>query len=234
MSHSLSHILQLLRYVSLCNPLSPQGSKNYLLHPQLSRYPLSSHSFALLLLIPHINKFHYPWLTHPNHAFVSLVCHGFCEGFWPWAITHDSQQPVDEPAHLVPMYAPLLVGGVREEEEKWHTMCIKPYCAKNFWAYVIQHFLIAWWLRPVTISVGRGWWACSFGTDVNPSIFTFISLSICHGYPSHTTCLCNIPCDTCKPSWLLALVGPITSCTIRWRTSAHTVFPQDPRMAYHM
>ena len=76
--YSISHILINLRHVSLCNPLSPQGSKSYLLHPQLSQYPLVSfsgfssiiihpftfvftqfsHSFASALLIPCIDKSH--------------------------------------------------------------------------------------------------------------------------------------------------------------------------------
>ena len=47
------------------------------------------------------------------------------------------------------------------------------------------------------------WWACSFGTDVYPSIFTFISLSLHCRYPSHATHHCNIPRDTCEPAQLL-------------------------------
>ena len=52
------------------------------------------------------------------------------------------------------------------------------------------------------------WWACSFGTDVYPSIFAFISLSLHCRYPSHMTHHCDIPCNTHEPARSLTCITP--------------------------
>ena len=99
--------------------------------------------------------------------------------------------------------------GVGDEEEKWCMMLVKLYHAENPQAYIIWHSLTVRWLRTVTISVWRGW-ACSFSTDVYHSIFAFISLSLCHRYPSHAMCLYNLLCNTHKPLW--PLTHPACPC----------------------
>ena len=52
-----------------------------------------------------------------------------------------------------------------------------------------------------------------------PLYFHLLLLSLHCGYPSHATCHCDIPCNTCEPALSLTLhhptlIGPITNCTI--------------------
>jgi len=40
-----------------------------------------------------IDRFEELLNSHPNQPFVASVCHGLCEGFWPWADTHFGEYP---------------------------------------------------------------------------------------------------------------------------------------------
>lgn len=51
------------------------------------------HLFALISPI-NVNKLKSLLTSHPNRVLVASVCHGFCEGFWPWAVTEGVPQPL--------------------------------------------------------------------------------------------------------------------------------------------
>ena len=87
--------------------------------------------------------------------------------------------------------------------------------------------------KPFNLSTGLiagkvNWFAANSGSPLMslliwyqriPLYFRLLLLSLCCGYPSHTTHHCNILCDTCEPAQSLAshcptLIGPITNHTI--------------------
>ena len=50
---------------------------------------------SLFDIVTPINVDHFEQLleSHPNQPFVMSVCHGLCEGLWPWANTHSREYP---------------------------------------------------------------------------------------------------------------------------------------------
>jgi hypothetical protein len=69
-----------------------------LANPQVST-TVNNHPDLFLIVTP-INVDHFEQLlkTHPNQPFISSVCKGLREGFWPWVDTHQDEYPtpVDE------------------------------------------------------------------------------------------------------------------------------------------
>ena len=129
-------------------------------------------------------------------------------------------------------------------------MLIKLYRAENLWAYVIQRSPTARWLRTVTISVGRGWWACSFGTNVYHSIFRlYITFSLSQ-IPQPRNAPVQLPawlpqpfmitCLPCLPSFALLIhrtIGPALrmECTGDLQTSLlHFPFRTGPHVVFLM
>jgi len=52
----------------------------------------NQHLFDIITPI-FVDQFKEPLESHPNQPFVKSVCHGLCEGFWPWANTHIGDYP---------------------------------------------------------------------------------------------------------------------------------------------
>jgi len=48
-----------------------------------------------------IDRFEELLNSHPNQPFIASVCHGLCEGFWPWGNTHFREYP-DTLDYLLP------------------------------------------------------------------------------------------------------------------------------------
>jgi hypothetical protein len=59
------------------------------------------HLFKIVTPI-NVDRFEQLLQDHPNPAFVSSVCRGLREGFWPWADTHKEGYPVTHDASLPP------------------------------------------------------------------------------------------------------------------------------------
>lgn len=60
------------------------------------------HLFQVVTLI-HIEVFKSYLETHPNRAFIQLVCQGLQEGFWPWATTMRPGYPLVDDELKLPL-----------------------------------------------------------------------------------------------------------------------------------
>ena len=89
---ALMHHMTLTQFTKIAPPLpSPPDNK---LNNQvaLDTIVCNPHLFKLVTPINiHVLKSYLA--SHPNHPFISSVCHGFQEGFWPYASSDQANQP---------------------------------------------------------------------------------------------------------------------------------------------
>jgi len=74
-------------------PPVPQPPQNELLSKEKWDF-IKSHPHLFHITTPiNVNRFGSLLTSHPNQALVKSVCKGLHSGFWPWAITENSNAP---------------------------------------------------------------------------------------------------------------------------------------------
>ena len=73
-------------------PVPSPPANEFLNSQKLQTIKSNLHLFRITTPI-HIDRFRDLLTTHPNRPLVESVCDGLRVGFWPWAVTHNSEEP---------------------------------------------------------------------------------------------------------------------------------------------
>jgi hypothetical protein len=98
-------------FITEKSPLVPKPPLNELMDIQKLNI-IKNHPHLFHITTPiHINRFRNLLAAHPNRPLIDSVCEGLEHGFWPWAVTHESNAPpivdnarlqkVRDPIHLL-------------------------------------------------------------------------------------------------------------------------------------